>query len=532
MKVIYCSKHPPKRNKIRRYTVKKYMLVFVLLAGFSVAGFSQSNTVSFIHGLGDNYTIWNNMAGQLSSEFVFYRDNVSYNSANAVSNTASSINFPSGTVTVAHSLGGLVAREYLRQKGTQKMNALITVGTPNLGAPAAVNVQNGNLTKAIAGWVEDLAAGPIASFGSTRGRDFGRAVLREIGYIDERTGPYINAYLQSAYGQKASVTDMKPGSSFLNTLNASPNNTLPSARYAIFGNESGSRFEYVRISESAYRGPESPIENGTFIKVHRGLYSFYFAAASYYTYLSGEYFYLYLTSNTYDPNHFFYYNSAVYFATIAQQWYKGFLSLVYYQQRDWDKYVVGANYYSGSACGSIGKNCKDTNDGLLTAVTQAPSFFGSFNSRVLEARGANHLEETAHPSVNRRLSQIFRNNDVNIPEVKNPLGVSISGPRLVSSGQTAFFTSTVSDAGGSVSYRWYYRNDLGASWVSVGSGSTLQQTFYSDPGGETARAAVKLVVNSAGESATAIHYVDVTGCESSGTDPQSIGSKLIVPCYQ
>ena len=433
--------------------MRKYMLVFVLLAGFSIAGFSQSNTVSFIHGLGDNYTIWNNMAGQLSSEFVFYRDNVSYNSANAVSNTASSVYIPSGTVSVAHSLGGLVAREHLRQKGTGKMNALITVGTPNLGAPVAVNVQNGRLAQVLAGWVEDLAAGPVASFGSVSGRDFGRAVLREIGYIDQLTGPYINARLQSAYGQKASVSDMKPGSSFLNTLNASPNNTLPAARYAIFGNESVSGLEYVRISESAYRGPQSPIENGSFVKGHRRVSYLYFAAAAYYTYLSAEYLYLYYTSDSYDPNHFLYYNSAVYFATIAQQWYKGFASLVYFQQRDWDKYVVGASYYSGSACGNIGVNCKDTNDGLLTAATQAPSFFnrsGDSVIRRLEARGANHLEETAHPAVKQRLFEIFRNDDVSIPEVKAPLSVFISGPRLVSDGQTAYYSSSVSDAGGPV----------------------------------------------------------------------------------
>tara|TARA_R110002124_G_C8936826_1_gene512398 strand:- start:728 stop:2266 length:1539 start_codon:yes stop_codon:yes gene_type:complete len=512
--------------------MKKYILILFFFIGSAVTGFTQSNTVSFIHGLGSDVTIWDSMAGQLSSEFVFYRDNVSYNTSNAVSTSASSVYIPSGTVSVAHSLGGLLAREHLRQKGTAKMDALITVGTPNLGTPVGTNIQNGSLARIIAGWVEDLVAGPAVSLGSIGGRDFARYVLREVGYIDQLTGPYINSILQSNYGQKASVSDMKPGSSFLNTLNASPNNTLPAARYAIFGNESVSGLEYVRISESAYRGQESPIENGSFVRIHRNLSRFYGLVSAYYTYLAAEYFYLYLNSSTYHPHYFFYYNSAVYFASIAQQWYKGFLSLVYYQQRDWDKYVVGVNYYSDTVCGSIGRNCKDTNDGLLTAATQAPSFFnrsGDSVIRRLEARGANHLEETAHPAVKEKLEEIFQNSDVNIPKVKDPLGVSISGPRLVSEGQTAYFTSSVSDAGGTVSYRWYYRRDLGASWVSVGSGASLQQTFYGAPGGEMARVAVKLVVNSAGESATAIQYVDVTSCESSGTGD---GTKLIVPCFQ
>lgn len=409
------------------------------------------------------------------------------------------------------------------------MNALITVGTPNLGAPAAENVQNGVIAAVIGGWIEDLAAGPAASLGSLGGRQFAEQVLEEIGYVQDGSAQLLNAKLQSLYGQKASVDDMKPGSSFLSTLNSSPNGTLPSARYAIFGNESASGLEYVRLAESANNDRQSPIESGVYVRYHRGLSAFYLAGTSYYSYLSARYFYLYATSDTTDPLYFTYYDNAVYFATLARQWFRGFASLVYYQQRDWDKYVVGVNYYTGSICGNS-PTCKDSNDGLLTAITQAPLFFGTPGTQILEAEGANHMEETAHPSVKRRLEQIFANADVNIPEYvpDEPLSVTVSGPPYINDGQTAYFSSNVSNAEGAVSYQWYYRQESYASWVSGGTGSSFQRTFYSAPGGETAHPSVKLEITSAGESASDIHSFDVYGC--SGMLTQSVGTNAIIPC--
>lgn len=511
--------------------MKRFILLLSFIVGLTTAVYSQSSQVSFIHGLGDNATVWNPIANQLSADFDFVRDDVTYNSNDAISTSASSVFIPSGTVSVAHSLGGLLARDYLRQGGTNQMKALITVGTPNLGAPAAENVQNGVIAAVIGGWIEDLAAGPAASLGSLGGRQFAEQVLEEIGYVQDGSAQLLNAKLQSLYGQQASVNDMKPGSSFLSTLNSSPNSTLPSARYAIFGNESASGLEYVRLAESANNDRQTPIESGVYVRYHRGLSAFYAAGTSFYSILSARYFYLYATSDTTDPLYFSYYDNAVYFATLARQWFRGFLSLVYYQQRDWDKYVVGVNYYSGSICGNS-PNCKDANDGLLTAISQSPSFFNKSDNieRRLPAIGANHLEETAHPAVRQRLKQVFENADVNIPEYvpDEPLSVTVSGPPYLNDGQTAYFSSNVSNSEGAVSYQWYYRQEPYASWVSGGTGSSFQRTFYSAPGGETAHSSVKLEITSAGESASDTHSFDVYGC--SGMLTQSVGTNAIIPC--
>ncbi len=330
------------------------------------------------------------------------------------------------------------------------------------------------------------------------------------------------------FGDVASVDDMKPNSSFLSTLNSSPNSTLPSARYAIFGAEDN--YEYVRIAES-FRNKsngENPKESGVFVNIHHGITSFYFVTAAYYSYLSAQYLYKYSQTDPSDPMHFSYYDSAVYFLSIAREWARGFASLAYHQQRDWDQQIIGVSYYSQD--GKI--VAKDANDGLLPAKTQAPSFFGTPGDQIIRADGANHLEETTHPSVKNRLSEVFRNADVQIPEAgtgNESLSVSISGPPYANDGQTVSFNASVSNASSSVNYQWYYRQETYSSWIADGNNSaTYQHTFSSAPGGETAHSAVKVEISSNGETATGVHSVDVYGCQGSGT--LSIGTEAIIPC--
>lgn len=298
------------------------------------------------------------------------------------------------------------------------MKALITVGTPHYGAPAATNVQNGVISNMIGGWVDDLAAGPLAFFGN--GEEYARDMLEGFGFSGEGLSTDLNTKLQTLYGAAPAVDDLKPGSQFLSTLNSSPNNTLPSVRYSIFGNESKqsngkAALEYVRLAESANQDRQSPVEDGEYVRYHRGVATFYFLVGSFTTYLSGRYFFLYNNSDTSDPNHFLYYDRAVYFASVARAWYRGFLSLIKYQQKDWDENVLENPHV---ACYND-DTCKQANDGLLKYETQAPSFFGQEGIDILQANGANHMEETAHPNVKERLQQIFDNSNVNIPEAGN-----------------------------------------------------------------------------------------------------------------
>lgn len=389
-----------------------FIIFFISLFIVSV-GFSQSQEVSFIHGLNDNTTVWNTMANQLSNEFDFIRDDVGYNSSLSISSSASSVNIPYGTVGVSHSMGGLLAREYLRQRGTSRMKALITVGTPHSGAMAASAVQNGSVGGLASAWIEDMLAGPAVSLGGyVLGREWARKyVLIPLRLIANAVGESLENDLEAYYGNLASVDDMKSGSSFLNTLNTAPNNTLPAARYTIFGSEDF--YDYVRIADSFRQksNGSNPIETGTLIKYHRGITSFYFLVGSYYSYAAWYWHSKYLQTDSSDPQHFEYYDRYVFADYASREWFRGHLSLVYYQQRDWDYFITGANYYYID-----GNIYREASDGLLPFFTQAPSFFEKDGTlRRLRADGSNHLEETVHPSVKQRFSEVFQRQDVNIP---------------------------------------------------------------------------------------------------------------------
>ncbi len=110
-----------------------------------------------------------------------------------------------------------------------------------------------------------------------------------------------------------------------------------------------------------------------------------------------------------------------------------------------------------------------------------------------------------------------------------PLSTTISGIPYVNDGQSAAFTANVSNAKGAINYQWYYRQEPYSSWISGGTGSSFTHTFYSAPGGETAHSAVKVVVNSAGETASDIHSVDVYGCQGLGGS-KSVDTNIIIPC--
>jgi triacylglycerol esterase/lipase EstA (alpha/beta hydrolase family) len=65
-------------------------------------------------------------------------------------------------VIVAHSMGGLVARAYLRQQGGAKVRRLITIGTPHHGSVLAYILPGISLSQLRPGnpWLQELGAAP------------------------------------------------------------------------------------------------------------------------------------------------------------------------------------------------------------------------------------------------------------------------------------------------------------------------------------------------------------------------------------
>lgn len=499
--------------------MKTFLANLILWIGLVGVVQAQSNNVTFLPGLGEPETIWVDMSTQLQQQYSYNDRFEDFYGYNAINTAANSVYIPNGDVIIGHSQGGLVGREYIRDRSPSNFNAFISVGTPHTGAPIINAIQNGNVSAYFARILYDLSLGFRVALGAGSFQSQIINTFISAGIIEN--GEFVlQTFLENTYLNQQGVLDMKPGSSFLTQLNNQPNNTLPAARYAIFG------AEYFhtpwRLMGSVIAG-QGEIESNTGINIHNALEGFYsnimftaIATAEYYRSLRDR------ARDNFNFTDFFRYQELYYkWARIAYAFKVGYDSLHFGQQYLWSTYITESR---------ISPSTWYSEDGILSANTQAPTFFGTLNDQRLRAQGANHLEQTVHPNVRERLEEAFGNSDVNVPEVgagDDPLEVMVSGVPYVNDGQTATFHANVSNAEGSVSYQWYYQQETYSSWMTGGTGSSFQHTFYSAPGGETAHSAVKVEITSAGETASDLHSVDVYGCQSAST--QSVGTNALPP---
>ncbi len=475
----------------------KCIQLILLSFVFTVSVHAQSQTVSFIHGFGDVPQVWNDMSDELLHDFDFSPYDVSYNTAQAISTSASSVFIPQ-SVAVTHSQGGLLSREYLRQSGTGSLDALITVGSPHLGAPIISNAQANNLSVLIDWWIDDLMKGPELLWGESQAYTFVSTLIENMQIV----GQYgLENYIANLTASAASLTDMKPGSSFLNILNNSPNSTLPSARYAIFGSEDP--YGYVRLGDSAVRkgNTGNPMESGIGIDVHSYLSAAWLSAAISTQGIAIYYYWMYNDSDTSDPLHFYYFDQYVKYQAASGGFAWGFLSLRLFQQLDYEVFMVGS---------LLSNQVLDESDAFIPSVSQAPGFFGSFGDRILRAEGANHLELTHHPNSEERIQFAFSAIGVPTPPPPPPPpSVSISGPSNMMEGSTDTFTANVSDGSPPYSYQWYYKHENDFNWtlVSGATGSSYNHTAGPSPG-EYVRVVVS---DSQSDSAEDQHYFTIMG---------------------
>lgn len=504
--------------------MKTLIFTFIFVSGLTATVMAQTDDVTFLPGLGENATVWSGMSNELLQQYNYDERLADYNDEVSISAAADALFISSGAVVIAHSQGGLVAREYLRQSNPNHFKALITVGTPNTGAPIAANALNGNVTNVLLSWVNDLLFGPaVLLYEQLIPVPFDALLYLTQKKLLGEGADALQGYINNTYGSNPSVTDMIPGSNFLTTLNSNPDNTLPSARYAIYGAE-GFPTPWHLLG-SLYSGP-GQVESLQGVKIYYDLLSTYANAvntanriARFYDRLADRAFY----NGNFDK--FWDYIEEKYsWYRIAAAFRVGYDSLLYWHQFSWSFYVTG------TGATDFNPNTAPREDGILPVSTQAPDFFNTQDNinRRLVARTVNHIEETAHFNVRENISQIFQNYDVNVDDNLS-LGVSISGMPYTNDGETLTFSANVSNAEGSVSYQWYYRQESWSSWIADGTNSSsYTHTFQSAPGGEDAHSAVKVEITSAGETAIDIHEVTVYGdCQSGGSN--QVGTNAISP---
>lgn len=491
--------------------MKHLSILLVFLTFIAITAKAQTSDVTYLPGLGESSTVWSNMSNELLQQYNYNEQLSSYNDAVAIQTAANNLYISYGDVVIAHSKGGLVAREYLRQHSPTNFKALITVGTPNKGAPIVTNALNGNAANVIGDWVHDLAIGPLVSLQTVTPWYIDIAAYFGLLKLTGATTNTLQGFIDAHYANNAGVTDMEPSSTFMNTLNSNPDNTLPPARYAIYGAEQ--IHTAWHLLGSVVAGPGS-VENKAGINAHNYLESFYGAVAYY---AGGQkviyYWLMKRAKENYDIFNFLHYRKKYFlWRAIAEAWQIGYDSLHFKQQRQWSTYVTGARDFNSST--------PYREDGILSQDTQAPAFFNTADlvNRRLIAKKVNHIEETAHPNVKEKLSQIFQNPDVNIGDAEvpddSPLSINIFGNPYTYSGQIAAFNTYVANAEGPVSYQWYFRNDTGSPWVSSGGNTSSYQHIFYTPSGQTKNAAVKVEITSAGDTASEIYPITVLTCQN------------------
>ena len=417
----------------------KRFIYLSILSLFIITSYSnaQSNqNVTFVPGLGDTEAVWDIMSNQLGEDFIFNRQDVSYDDALPISTAVNGISFPANSVTVAHSLGGLISREYLNENASSDMKSLVTIGTPHVGAPVADVIQSNTLKDLSGRWFDRLVAGPQATVDvivyttavelgappvnvnlfRQLNRNFVLFTLQQFGLDPTSAGGALAININEIYGDIASVDDMRPGSLFLNQLNSTPENTLPNSRYAIFGAEGF--YGYVRLLESFSRKEQGgdPVENGNLIDDYRAASGYWFFGAAVHAYLGAYYQYRAIDVGIGHPDFFKFENYSALHFYAAREWYLGHLNLALLMPIEWRANITQSLEIPESFSSFLEIfDSAEADDALLNQSTQAPAFFDTFGDnidRMLPAIGANHVEETAHPSVRQRLIEIFNNENI------------------------------------------------------------------------------------------------------------------------
>jgi hypothetical protein len=200
------------------------------VAAFVVALFAaaplhaQHRAGVFVHGFGSTSNTWEDAMARLGSQLSLTGLRPSISSRETFATQAQDLERQAGMtvmpVVIAHSNGGLASRQWNR---IHPMHALLTLSTPNHGAPIASNAKryldyNVGLVRSVAfvdqtfvdrsegtPWVYDVIGGALA-------------------FVNHATAQAVIALAMGAYGAVTPVNEQnRVGSSFLQEINSGAN---------------------------------------------------------------------------------------------------------------------------------------------------------------------------------------------------------------------------------------------------------------------------------------------------------------------
>lgn len=164
-----------------KYIGKISFILLIVASGYTAQAQEKDAEVYWLHGWRGGSGSWKTYAKVIEDQRKVNSTRPSYGTSNGVragaiefAESAGLIYNDSIRIMIAHSMGGLVARELERDVvGSEVAEAILTVATPNKGAPIASNVLNGRLDKSLKVGVDILFKGP---------RSDSRGLLFAVGY--------------------------------------------------------------------------------------------------------------------------------------------------------------------------------------------------------------------------------------------------------------------------------------------------------------------------------------------------------------
>jgi pimeloyl-ACP methyl ester carboxylesterase len=191
-----------------------------------------------LHGLNDNSNAWQPFSSRFSGTENRWisSNNQSYSSTGglaAIFGGVSTAGSGSSSITICHSLGGVVARNLDNNNPGNFVGGIVTVGSPLDGAPIANALLNGSAVNAISHSTSAMLRGPTATLGFATGPLFsiaGRAITALF-------LPFIVQHFLDIdqFGGFTTINDVRVGGSGIETEKTRTPTATP--KISIWGNE-------------------------------------------------------------------------------------------------------------------------------------------------------------------------------------------------------------------------------------------------------------------------------------------------------
>lgn len=238
--------------------MKTIILLCILLAGSSA--FAQTRSVSFIHGLNSDASVWVNASSELRQKYRISTRLPNYASSQSITGIASSQvlpQIPRNSILVGHSMGGLIAREIANTQPGYA-DGIVTVGTPHQGSNLAKNIER--VPRFTAETVGDLVK-PGNIFEIGRHEDLDKFIAVAVPLLERGLARYLESAMQA---RSAPTVNLVPNSPYLTRLNGSSESVIANRTYAIYTTEDP--FALLRLAESSDTGrADKDIEEKIFI---------------------------------------------------------------------------------------------------------------------------------------------------------------------------------------------------------------------------------------------------------------------------